>query len=115
MELKLLMPIYLLFPSVHLQNVKPCNIVNSQKLGDFKVLEKGPATMLKEGCVNNLVLEKGGQKYCISKGDDLLKCKQGNCKIRKIKTKIWGLHYQLPICLSTYLFAISLILLEKHL
>ena len=88
MQFKLFTPFYLLFPSVHLQNVKPCNIVNSQKLGDFKVLEKGPATMLKEGCVNNLVLEKEGRKYCISKGDDLLKCKEGKCKIRKIKTKI---------------------------
>ena len=90
MELELYMPIFLLFPSVHLQNAKPCNIVNSQKHGDFKVVEKGPETMLKEECVNNLVLEKDGQKYCIAKGDDLLKCKEGKCKIRKIKIILWS-------------------------
>ena len=95
MQLKLFIPIYLLFPSIHLQNVKPCTIINSQKHGDFKVVGKGPETMLKEECVNNLILEKDGKKYCIAKGDNLLRCKEGKCKIRKIRIKIWRLHFQL--------------------
>ena len=70
--------------------MKPCTIINSQKHGDFKVVGKGPETMLKEECVNNLILEKDGKKYCIAKGDNLLRCKEGKCKIRKILELKYG-------------------------
>ena len=59
---------------------KKCNIV-TYKDEDFKVVEKDQEIKLSKDCVNDLVLEKGGKKYCIAKGNDLLKCKkEGNCK-----------------------------------
>ena len=92
MSFPLYVAIYLLFPTHHLQNmvhqtktwtdnventkVKACNIINSEELGDFKVVKKDPQTKLKKECVNDLILEKNGKKYCISgKGYDIIKCK----------------------------------------
>ena len=59
---------------------KKCNIVTF-KDEDFKFVEKDPETKFHRDCVNELVLEKDGKKYCISgKGDDLLKCtNEGIC------------------------------------
>ena len=97
MSFKLYVP-FCLFFIVHLQNLvhptnswdvsvektqeKKCNIVTS-KDGDYKVVEKDPGTKFHKDCVNDLVLEKDGKKYCISgKGDDLLNCKnEGICAI----------------------------------
>ena len=78
MSFPLYVAIYLLFPTHHLQNmvhqtktwtdnventkVKACNIINSEELGDFKVVKKDPQTKLKKECVNDLILEKNGKQ-----------------------------------------------------
>ena len=53
---------------------KGCTTIKS-KQGDFKIVGKD-TEKLHTDCVNNLVLEKDGERYCISgKGDDILECK----------------------------------------
>ena len=60
---------------INVENAEKCNIVTF-KNEDFNVVEKDPGTEFHKDCVNDLVLEKDGKKYCISKGNDLLKCKK---------------------------------------
>ena len=65
---------------------KKCDIV-TYKEEDFNVVEKDPGTKFHKDCVNDLVLEKDGKKYCISKGNNLLECKnEGNSKTILLNT-----------------------------
>ena len=57
------------------QEMKECNTICSKKQGKFKVHDKDSGKKQHKDCVNNMVLEKDGEKYCISdKGNDILKC-----------------------------------------
>ena len=80
--------IYVLIPSVSLNNIisllsnseaiddKMCETINSKKYGDFRVVGTSQEQPIPKECVNNLVLEKDGQTYCISgEGEDELECK----------------------------------------
>ena len=57
------------------QEMKGCNTISSKEQGKFKVHDKDSGKKQHKDCVNNMVLEKDGEKYCISdKGNDILKC-----------------------------------------
>ena len=89
MQFKKFVPIFLLLSSVNTQNMdqtlnpedenvdfknrKKCPIIESPK-GDFNVV--GESKDVPGECINNLVLEKDNKKYCMKKGNNLLKCKQ---------------------------------------
>ena len=89
MQFKKFVPIFLLLSSVNTQNMdqtlnpedenvdfknrKKCPIIESPK-GDFNVV--GESKDVPGECINNLVLEKDNKKYCMKKGNNLLKCKE---------------------------------------
>ena len=57
------------------QEMKGCNTISSKEQGKFKVHDKDSGKKQHKDCVNNMVLERDGEKYCISdKGNDILKC-----------------------------------------
>ena len=81
MSIKLYLLICVSVSIVYLQDIispsnPKCNTINVKEKGDFKVV--GIDKDLPSECVNNLALEKNGQKYCISEGDDELQCKCKN-------------------------------------